>query len=247
MKTELEQQFEMNQKSWNQLGEVQPYWSVSTIERYKKEKITSQEIEIFYQDGKKVIDKLKNIAEYYQLQFQGKHCLEFGCGVGRLAFSLREYFDEVTGTDISEPHLNIAINRAKSKKIGNVHFTKNGHDLNNLENKLFDYIVSYVVLQHLTPPLMEHYISKLTTLLAQEGIAMLYLPVGHSEYRWDERKLEISLARGGMQMHCLPYERVEQAVQQGGGKILHYVDRQPDGRPWEIGYESGVFIIKHGT
>jgi hypothetical protein len=72
MKTELEQQFEMNQKSWNQLGEVQPYWSVSTIERYKKEKITSQEIEIFYQDGKKVIDKLKNIAEYYQLQFQGK-------------------------------------------------------------------------------------------------------------------------------------------------------------------------------
>lgn len=77
-----------------------------------------------------------------------KSLLEIGCGVGRMTRHLAERFASVTAIDISATMIREA--QRLNSQLTNVTFSPaNGVDLKAFDRDAFDYVMSYIVFQHL--------------------------------------------------------------------------------------------------
>lgn len=75
--------------------------------------------------------------------------LEIGCGLGRESIHLAQIFGEVVSLDISEEMVEQA--RRLHSDVPNLSFVVgDGHSLSGLADESFDYVYSFIVLQHIT-------------------------------------------------------------------------------------------------
>jgi cyclopropane fatty-acyl-phospholipid synthase-like methyltransferase len=118
-----------------------------------------------------------------------KHCgplvsrasaLDFGCGVGRLVIPLAQVFEHVTGVDISSSMLEVAKQNCSERGINNVDFVRSDDELSRVTSK-FDFIHSYIVLQHIPIRRGETIIKNLLERLNDEGILAIHFPFRHED------------------------------------------------------------------
>lgn len=94
---------ETHQQQWEELAQLDPLFAILTEKEKQYGKWDEEE---FFASGRAEIDRLMASCGF-QAGDNGR-ALDFGCGVGRLSRTLRAYFGEVYGLDISQEMVELA-------------------------------------------------------------------------------------------------------------------------------------------
>jgi SAM-dependent methyltransferase len=149
---------------WRKLGATEPYWGVLTHSDYLSQNLTPERIEAFYASGREYVDDvLARFARIYGAT-PGGAALDFGCGAGRLTEAMAERTAAATGYDISPGMLEKARSRG-----GRALY------VDALPAGPFDWINSFIVLQHIPPARGLAVIESLLARLAPGGFVSLQL------------------------------------------------------------------------
>lgn len=165
---------------WAELGRSQPYWGVLSHPDFRSEAITPERIEAFYETGRQYIAEIVAKLEQHTGARPRGRALDFGCGVGRLAEAMTDYAEAVTGVDISPGMLELA--RARGGKATYVQAAPDGP---------FDWINTFIVLQHIPPERGMAIIEDLLSRLAPGGQISLQVTI------WRDARHEFQPRRGG--------------------------------------------------
>jgi SAM-dependent methyltransferase len=130
-------------QDWNAIGAAEPFWGVLVQPQFKMDALTPQAVEEFYTTGDHDMLRYTENFERHFGPFRPKSALDFGCGVGRIAFAMAKGIPSVVGVDISEGMLARAAKYAASRRIQNVEWMKE------LPNRTFDWVNTHIVLQHI--------------------------------------------------------------------------------------------------
>jgi len=217
---QLHKVFAAHAVEWNLMGRDAAWWSVLT--EYPKEAEIPESAKLeFYASGQQHITTVFN-----DLGIDGhtrkRRALDFGCGLGRLAFAFAEHFDEVSCVDQSISHLLQAerewADRFKASTSGTVTFDVSSLDLlAALGGRKFDLVHTHIVLQHMVPPLQQTYLEQLCDALELGGRGWLHIPVdNHHSSREATCDIEWSVSAGGMQMHFTAEEYLKPILRQRG-------------------------------
>lgn len=183
-------------KDWEYYGKTNPYYGVVSWDRFKKENLSPEAIEDFFETGKKHIDTILDIShQYLDPDFQPQHALDFGCGVGRIAIPLAGICQSVTGVDVSDSMLQEAVENCKRREVENATFIKGDDALSDVFglHKKFDFIHSFIVFQHIPCERGEVILKQLIDLLEDEGIGVLHFTY-FKQASW-MRKIAISIGQ----------------------------------------------------
>ena len=226
---QLIQAFDRTTRQWRTLGEADPYWSVITNGKYRKDKINEKSLKDFYNSGigqceavlatlvrNGIIDDKKD-ADKLEIT-------EIGCGCGRITKSLSSKFKHVYAFDISPGNIEIAKNMIPEK---NVEFIL----LNAIEEyeKLppTDVVYSVIVLQHNIPPIIKYLITKMLSSLRNGGIGYFQVPSYARDYRFCFN--DIIESKEVMDMHVLPQKDIFEAIKNSGCDLLECYQDQATG------------------
>ena len=161
-------------ENWEYFGENDPYFAVSTFDKFKKTNLTEQAKDEFFQTGAEHIEKVWNeIEKHFIEDFRPKSGLDFGCGVGRLVVPLAERCEQVVGVDISDSMLEEARKNCRTRGIENVRFSQTDRFFAE-EKTRFDLIHSFIVLQHIEPRIGGELVGKMLKILSPGGIGVLH-------------------------------------------------------------------------
>lgn len=195
-------------KGWAHYGETDAHWSVLTDERFRSDKV-QENIDAFNALGDLHVKRfLATLARNGVSLPPGGHCIELGCGVGRLTRWLAPHFRRVTGLDVSPGHLALAQTYV-SQHAYNVDFVQ----LNRFEQlealPRAHAVFTFIVLQHNPPPVMEAILERIFDRLEPGGIAYFQLPTYIPGYRFDVKEyLRHYDGNLDMEMHALPQATV---------------------------------------
>src|SRR5687768_3754620 len=161
-------------RDWESLGTTDPYWAVVTDDRYRFHNLTAENIAQFFATGERdVANVFAAIGKHITPDFAPARTLDFGCGVGRLAIPLAARCGEVVGADVSEAMLAEARFNAERRNASNVFFVRSDDALSQVAGK-FDFVHSYIVLQHVPVSRGERITRRLIELLAPGGVGALH-------------------------------------------------------------------------
>lgn len=239
---DLAQLFAHVEASWNELGEVDPYYSVLTSPQYRGLPSDSA-IERFFASGREEAKRFLLALERCGKDLD-RHptCLEFGCGLGRVTQALAPLFETVIAVDISRAHLALAERRALENDVRNVqwHQLKSIADLGGLPQ--VDVIYSIIVLQHNPPPVIDRIIATFARILKPGGIAYFQVPTYRSDYEFRLADyLRDQVGKHGMEMHTYPQSRIFRHFADNSAVPLSVVDDGYTGH--RSGERSSTFIF----
>ena len=136
----------------------------------------------FLETGRSHVALLMNEADRLVPRRQRRRALDFGCGIGRLTVALADYYDEVVGVDIANSMVEQA--RQRNPAPDRIRYEHNTNpDLRKFPSGGFDFVCSWIVLQHMPPSLIKAYIAELVRLVAPGGLLVFQLPVDRSPPR----------------------------------------------------------------
>jgi len=160
-------------RAWELWGQLDPYYGVLTDNKFSRENLSNTRQE-FFASGEQYVSELlaKTQAVCGALSFN--RALDFGCGVGRLVIPFSKRFGEVVGVDISESMIAEAKKNCVEFAASNISFVRSDDELSNVTGT-FDFINSYVVLQHIPRSRGILIIEQLLKHLSVGGVAMLHV------------------------------------------------------------------------
>jgi SAM-dependent methyltransferase len=162
--------------SWEKWGRENPYYGVLTDDKFRHENLTDELKSEFLETGRLHVERVLAMAQNHcGALLSRKSALDFGCGVGRLVIPLAQIFERVTGVDISPGMLEVAKQNCSERGIDNADFVRSDDQLTQVTGK-FDFIHSYLVLQHIPIRRGEKIITQLLDRLNDEGILAIHLP-----------------------------------------------------------------------
>jgi 2-polyprenyl-3-methyl-5-hydroxy-6-metoxy-1,4-benzoquinol methylase len=165
------------QRSWQQLGQNEPHWSVISVEQFKQANLI-QHRKQFYQSGRDDVDRLLRTFRRHACFTEGladKTVLEYGCGVGRMTHALANHFRQVYAYDISTSHLALAKTFTDELGLNNIHYRQISRPRDVMSLPKVDVVVTLIVLQHNPPPVIKLILRGLLEALKQGGIAYFQL------------------------------------------------------------------------
>jgi 2-polyprenyl-3-methyl-5-hydroxy-6-metoxy-1,4-benzoquinol methylase len=222
-------------------GKTEPFWTVLTDPKYRLDRMNESSMTEFYDSGIGYGMWVMELLAEHGMAVGRESALDFGCGAGRLTLGLSPHFKRVTGCDISEDQLKVARSMAQGCNVGNARFVLSGLDLAAaLGDERYDFINSFIVLQHMVPPLMKLYISQFCGLLKPGGAAAFQLPTHHPQYDFNLQTLKHSIDHRGIQLHVLPAAEVAALVEAGGCENVAAVPVDCVGPGWE----SHLFLVR---
>jgi SAM-dependent methyltransferase len=128
---------------WQKWGEHDPLYAVATWEGKERGSKTAWTDSDFYELGRS--DWADFVKHWQRYGLSAGDCLEIGCGAGRITRQLVQYFNHVTGVDVSQHQLDYARDRICAS---NVTFTiSNGTHLP-VGDQALDAVFSAHVFQH---------------------------------------------------------------------------------------------------
>lgn len=164
---------------WEFYGEQNPYFGVSTFEKFKAENLDDSAKDEFFQTGESHIQRIwQEIEENFCKDFNPQRAMDFGCGVGRLVIPLAKRCKEVVGIDISEKMLEESKKNSQQNGLENVEFFLSDENLSKVSGK-FDLIHSFIVFQHINPEIGEKVFKRMLELLSDDGIGALQFTFKH--------------------------------------------------------------------
>ena len=218
--------FEKTAKYWRHAASEpeEMYWSVLSSPSYKG-KLTDEVKKEFMQSGTEDVKRIKSLCDKVGYNLGKCHnYLEYGCGVGRLVFNLRDDISQVNCVDFSSSHLDEARkNLSATATASRYHYyhIKYLTDLRTLPQNQ-DIIHSSLVLQHNTPPVIEKVIGDLLGLLNTGGLAILHVPITRAFYKFDANEYLLSAEAGNsMEMHILPKANLYKVAKAASCEIIY--------------------------
>ena len=161
-------------KAWKAYGRTEPYYGVLSDERFRKKHLTPRALEEFFRSGEQDLDFfLATIRRHFDPQFTPKRALDFGCGVGRLTIPLARISSEVVAADVSTEMIAEAKRNCERRSISNVEFVQSDDRLSAVTGK-FDFILSYIVFQHIPSRRSERILRAILDRLADGGFGCLH-------------------------------------------------------------------------
>lgn len=217
---QMKKLLERTSLTWGELGYNEPHWSVLTDEAFTRGNI-GQNLHEFYQTGIYEIRRVGALLRRNGLDFDKKWtAIDFGCGVGRLSSALADQVGHVHGVDISEGHIRSA--KFYLNKFGkeNVSFTqiKAVEDIDDLPK--VDFLLTLIVLQHNSPPVINAMLQKLLRRLKPGGVAVFQIPVYRFKYEFSVEKYLSQLRNLDMEMHPLPPRYIFKAISDAKCDVL---------------------------
>ncbi len=192
---------------WTRAGETAPHWSVLTEERFLPQNIADN-LQAFYAAGAwdaQVVEA--TLARIGRRAEEFHHCVDYGCGVGRVTLQLARRFPQVTGLDISPPHLHLA--RETCRAAGFTHVTL----AQVMPERLMpvescDFWYSRIVLQHCPPPVTMNILRNTFRALTPGGVAIFQLPVWMQGYGFQLAPYLAGAPGAEMEMHAIPQRMI---------------------------------------
>lgn len=205
---ELERLWDHVAEQWSQLGETNPWWSVLSAPRFRRERIDSVIVEELYESGSAVASELHTVLA--SMGKQPRLLIDFGCGVGRLSWNLSKAGFKVCGVDISAGNLEEAA----------VRMSEVGSGFQPVQLKQLDdlwlipraeVVVSFITLQHNPPPVQVFILERLCNLLLPGGVLFIQYVASIKNYGFSSQSfLELEMTE--MDMHALPTTAFVQTV-----------------------------------
>ena len=162
-------------KDWERFGKTDPYFAVLTAPEFHG-RLSAPERAKFFQSGEAHIDTILSIIrERLDPSFAPMRALDFGCGVGRLLLPLARRCRHVTGVDVSPSMLAEAQRNCDAAGANNVALVQGDDDLSAVEGQ-FDFVHTYIVLQHIPVERGEKLVRKLAAKLLPGGVGMFHVP-----------------------------------------------------------------------
>lgn len=204
---------------WERIGNEAPHWSVLTQDRFRPDAIATR-LEAFYATGaddRMLVERL--MARHGIAPGSLPLCLEYGCGVGRATLALSKTFAKVLGCDISQPHLDLAAERAAAQGVGNLAWHRSTVARPMPEGG-WDCWYSRIVLQHNPPPVIAYLLRMAFAGLRPGGIAIFQVPTHRVGYRFSIAEYMASTREPDMEMHVLPQRTVFDLAREAGLEVL---------------------------
>jgi ubiquinone/menaquinone biosynthesis C-methylase UbiE len=185
------------ERDWNELAELDPYWAILTAPGTR---FGAWDSDAFFATGATEIDGVMHRTAQLGHPQGRARALDFGCGLGRLTRPLAGHFDECVGVDISEGMVEQA--RRLNADVPGASFVVNAAgDLRRFDDQSFDLVYSVIVLQHVPDrDAIASYIAEFCRVLRPGGLAIFQLPshipkVFRLQWR---RRLYLALRRVGL-------------------------------------------------
>jgi len=162
-------------QDWERFAKTDPYFAVLTAPEFHGQR-SGEARKRFFESGEDHIDTILSIVrDRLDPSFAPSRALDFGCGVGRLLIPLSRRCKEVTGVDVSPSMLAEARRNCDAAGAGNVRLVA-GDDILSAVNGQFDFVHSYIVLQHIPVERGERLVERLAATLAPGGVGMFHVP-----------------------------------------------------------------------
>lgn len=159
---------------WERWGQKDPYFGVLTDPKYHKANIENSKADFFESGALHVANVLDQVQKHFG-PIQRANALDFGCGVGRLLVPLSKEFNSVTGLDVSTSMLEEASKNLAIRQISNVELLESDDSLTRLGSRTFDFVHTYIVLQHIAPERGYRIIRNLLRHLSPEGAFFIHV------------------------------------------------------------------------
>ncbi len=239
------------QRSWDRLGATDPFWAILTDPDKKNNRWDQGE---FFASGEGHIAYILNRVREVHPALLTRRALDFGCGVGRLTQPLAERFDEVCGVDISPSMIELA---RKFNRYGNRcrYVLNSTPDLRVFPDAHFDFINSFITLQHIQPRFSRRYLQEFMRILAPGGVAAFQLtsrltPGNETKtpstlrHFWQGllTVLQRATGRPTIEMHGIEKDEVLALLAAKGGRAITVVSSPNAGPAWE----SYLYLVTRG-
>lgn len=165
-------------QDWQRFGNENPYFGVLSQPALKGSKLDTEALKNFYISGVHHVEGLLEIAKAHFGFVPHGRAIDFGCGVGRLSSAMAPLFDEVVGIDISPGMLREARSYARSNHLANIRY-ENPEDGYEIPSDAFDFVHTYLVLQHMPVAAGEKAIGALVRALRTGGVGAIHFTYGH--------------------------------------------------------------------
>lgn len=156
------------QKNWDGLAKLNPTWAILTGRN-------DWDINEFFHTGEIYISRILKYIKSSGHNLKYDKALDFGCGMGRLTQALCMYFNNVIGVDISPTMIELANKYNKYEKKC-LYVVNVDNSLSQFNDNSFDFIISYITLQHMQPKYAINYILELFRVLAKGGMLVFQMP-----------------------------------------------------------------------
>jgi SAM-dependent methyltransferase len=160
---------------WTKIADENPYWGVLSSEEYRGADLDVEVKERFLASGEEYVANLLGfVHKHIEQDFQINRALDFGCGVGRLLIPLAKHAKEAIGVDVAPGMLKLARENIRFKGISNATVVLGDDSLSKVSGT-FNFINTFIVLQHIDPERGMSLIRRLMALLEVGGIFSLHL------------------------------------------------------------------------
>jgi SAM-dependent methyltransferase len=162
-------------RDWEEVAKENPYWGVLSADVYKGVQLDEAAGLKFFQSGKQFIDDtVAFIRKHINPGFAPKRSLDFGCGVGRLLLPMARISGAAVGIDVAPSMVEICRNNLHASGIENATVILGDDRLSQVDG-VFDFINSYIVIQHIPPERGYEIMALLLSKLEKGGVGSLQL------------------------------------------------------------------------
>ncbi len=160
-------------KDWQRIAEDDPYWGVLSQEDYRLGAMDPERHRQFMASGEKFVEDLLGfVRAYLNPEFRPQRVLDVGCGVGRLAIPLARHAGAAVGVDVAKGMLRLCAQLAKQAGVANLDLVESDDKLSRVKGT-FDFVNTYIVLQHIPPDRGYRIIDEMLARLEVGGIASI--------------------------------------------------------------------------
>ena len=168
-------------RDWQLFGKVDPYWAVSPIDQLHRHNLTEHTLREFFASGEgHVASIFRLVRRHLESDFRPASALDFGCGVGRVLIPLARECQSVVGVDMSPGMLQEAQGWCASLGLSNVRLITGDDRLSGVAER-FDFVHSYIVLQHIPPVRGTNIAWRLLQLLNDGGVGAVHFTYAHHD------------------------------------------------------------------
>ncbi len=203
------------QSQWRALGQSDPFWSVLSHDEFRGANLTEEALDAFYHSGESSAGLIDLFAARNNTPPPRGVCVDFGCGVGRVAMHLAERFDKVIAVDISEGNLRQCGEMAARRGLSNIEcrLLLSPDDLSQLPD--VDFVYSVIALQHNTPPIQKFMLDMLLSKIKNGGGFLFQTQTFYHDDAFDVETY-LNSPINEMDVHSLPMHEILRIIENHG-------------------------------
>lgn len=203
--------FDELKDNWQRFGLQDPLWAIATEAGAKDNR---WDLARFFEIGRDTVAASMRPVLALRPDLPRTRALDFGCGAGRLTRGLESFFEESVGVDVAASMIDKA--RELSPPESRCRYVLNERpDPSLFETGSFDFVLSFIVLQHMRQEYQAGYLGEFLRVLGPAGLCLFQLP----DHLLNTAKSEPN-GPPVMEMYGMSPERVAEVIAGFGGVIL---------------------------